>query len=69
MVSAEGTVLGDGRSWDQVRFNLFPSRAAFMAVVADDARRKAQADHREVAIADSYAMMVNPMINRLAESI
>lgn len=40
-----------------------------MAVVADDARRKAQADHREVAIADSYAMMVNPMINRLAESI
>ncbi len=22
--SVEGTVLGDGRSWDQVRFNLFP---------------------------------------------
>jgi len=67
--AAEGTILGDGRSWDQVRFNLFPSRAAFMAVVADDARLKAESDHREVAIADTYTLMVDPMINNLAASV
>ena len=31
----EGTIVGDGRQWDQVRFNRFPSKAAFLAVVAD----------------------------------
>ena len=29
--SAEGTILGDGRPWHQVRFNTFPSRAAICA--------------------------------------
>ncbi len=33
----EGTIMGDGRSWDEVRFNAFPSRRAFMAVVNDPA--------------------------------
>lgn len=61
----EGTIIGDGRSWDQVRFNLFPSRAAFMAVAADPARLRAQHDHRETAIADTYALIVRPQINRL----
>ena len=40
--AAEGTILGDGRTWDQVRFNAFPSKAAFMAVVFDPARLEAQ---------------------------
>ncbi len=31
--AVEGTIIGDGRRWDQVRFNTFPSRRAFMAVV------------------------------------
>ncbi len=66
--SVEGTIVGDGRSWHQVRFNLFPSKAAFMAVVADPDRLAAQADHREVAIADTYAMIVRPRINELARS-
>lgn len=64
----EGTIVGDGRQWDQVRFNLFPSKAAFMAVVADPARLAAQTEHREPAIADTYTMIVRPMLNRLAES-
>ena len=38
----EGTIIGDGRSWDQARFNAFPSKAAFMAVVTDPARLTAQ---------------------------
>ncbi|OWY58705.1 hypothetical protein B7486_78535, partial [cyanobacterium TDX16] len=29
---AEGTIVGDGRPWHQVRFNTFPSREAFLAV-------------------------------------
>ena len=67
--SVEGTILGDGRSWDQIRFNEFPSRAAFMAVVMDPARLEAQQGHREVAIADTYTMILRPTINRIAESI
>ncbi|MEM8745264.1 MAG: hypothetical protein AAF945_06665 [Actinomycetota bacterium] len=67
--SAEGTIVGDGRSWHQVRFNAFPSRAAFLAVATDPDRLAAQADHRETAIADTYALGVRPMINRLAESV
>ena len=31
--AVEGTIIGDGRAWHQVRFNQFPSKAAFMAVV------------------------------------
>lgn len=64
----EGTIVGDGRQWDQVRFNAFPSKAAFMAVATDPARLKAQRDHREVAIADTYALILRPKIDRLAES-
>ena len=67
--AAEGTILGDGRSWDQVRFNAFPSKAAFMAVVLDPARLEAQKAHREPAIADTYTMIVRPSIDRIAESI
>jgi uncharacterized protein (DUF1330 family) len=67
--TAEGTIVGDGRSWDQIRFNAFPSAAAFMAVVTDPTRLEAQRNHREKAIADTYALMVRPIVDRLAESI
>lgn len=66
---AEGTIVGDGRTWHQARFNAFPSKAAFMAVVFDPARLEAQRDHREVAIADTYTLILRPTIDRLAESI
>lgn len=65
----EGTIVGDGRAWHQARFNVFPSRAAFMAVVADPARLTAQAEHREAAIADTYTMVLRPTIDRLAGSL
>ena len=64
----EGTILGDGRSWHQVRFNEFPSKAAFMAVLADPARLAAQREHREPAIADTYAMILRASINNLPGS-
>ena len=65
----EGTILGHGREWDQVRFNVFPSREAFMAVVFDPERLQAQAAHRETAIADTYTLITRPSIDRLYESI
>lgn len=65
----EGTIMGDGRAWDQIRFNVFPSRAAFMAVVMDPERLAAQAAHRETAIADTYTLITRPSIDRLYESI
>lgn len=66
---AEGTIVGDGRQWHQARFNAFPSKEAFMAVVFDPARLEAQRDHREVAIEDTYTMILRPRIDRLAESV
>ena len=67
--TVEGTIIGDGREWHQVRFNQFPSKAAFKAVVADPTRLKAQHDHRETAIADTYTMVVRPKVDQLRESI
>jgi hypothetical protein len=64
----EGTIIGDGRQWDQARFNAFPSKAAFIAVATDPARLEAQRSHREVAIADTYTMILRPSIDRLAQS-
>lgn len=62
--NVEGTIMGDGRQWDEVRFNTFPSLRAFMEIVyADPERVKAQTDHREQAIADTYTMLVRPTID------
>ena len=61
-------VVGDGRRWDQVRFNRFPSRAAFMAVVFDPSRLEVQHEHREVAMSDTYTLIVRPQIDTLPAS-
>lgn len=68
-MNVEGTILGDGRTWDQIRFNVFPSREAFMKVVFDPDRLAAQSTHRETAIADTYTLITRPIIDRLATSI
>ena len=47
--------------WDQIRFNVFPSREAFMEVVLDPERLAAQAAHRETAIADTYTLITRPI--------
>lgn len=67
--AVEGTIVGDGRAWHQVRFNAFPSKAAFMAVVFDPERLAAQKAHREKAIADTYTMIVRASIDQIAASI
>ena len=40
-------------------------KAAFMAVAMDPARLAAQHAHREVAIADTYTMILRPRIDKL----
>jgi hypothetical protein len=68
-LDVEGTVVGDGRGWDDVRFNVFPSRTAFEAVAFDPDRLATGADDRPPAIADTYTLMLRPVVDRLAESI
>lgn len=65
----EGTIVGDGRHWDQARFSGFPSKAAFLAVVSDPAVVKARQVHHEAAIADNYTMVLRPSMDRLARSV
>lgn len=67
--AVEGTFVGDGRAWHQVRFNQFPSKRAFMALAADRQRLQAQKEHRDDAIADTYTMIVRAGIETIAASI
>lgn len=61
----EGVFIGDGRVWDEFRINLFPSHAAFDAVVADPTRQAGEV-HRQAAIHDTYTTTNQIIINRLA---
>ncbi len=56
----EGTIMGDGRQWDECRFIAYPSMRAFMAVVQDPERLAAQGEHRAAAIVDTYTVIVRP---------
>lgn len=63
MFNVEGTIMGDGRQWDQVRFVAYPSMRSFMQVVNDPERLEAQKNHRGPAIADTYTVVVRPSID------
>jgi hypothetical protein len=65
----EGTIVGDGRPWHEVRFSLFPSRAAFDAAVLDEERLAHVEDLEDQGIEDSYALLVRPMIDALVRSM
>lgn len=67
--AVEGTIVGDGRAWHQVRFNQFPSKRAFMALATDPERLAAQEEHRDKAVADSYTVVMRADIDRISESI
>ncbi|MEQ9501661.1 MAG: hypothetical protein RIT81_32620 [Deltaproteobacteria bacterium] len=56
-LTVQGVFIGDGRTWDDVRIDLVPSRAAF------DARDVADvAHHREAALEEAYDLTVAPQI-------
>ncbi|MGE3076138.1 MAG: hypothetical protein AB7N24_09675 [Dehalococcoidia bacterium] len=68
MFSVEGTVLGDGRKWDQVRLNRFPSHAIYRQLRANTIHQAGQPTRRS-ALNDTYTMMLLPTIDRFAESL
>jgi hypothetical protein len=60
--AVEGTIVGDGRAWHQVRFHEFPSARAFMAVALDPDRLAAQRAHREPALSATYTLLTRPVL-------
>ena len=67
--AVEGTIIGNGRVWHQVRFNQFPSKRAFLALAADPERQLAQQNHRDKAVGDTCTVLVRPAIDALAASV
>lgn len=65
----EGTVVGDGRIWDHVRFSTFPSQGALTALLEDPERRAVSADGFDPAVEDAVVLAVRPSINTLRESL
>jgi len=68
-LDVEGSTGGDGPAWDEARFHVFPSRAAFQAVALDPRRIAAQSAGSEPAIADVVTLVLRPLIDDLAASI
>ena len=60
----EGVLIGDGRPWDEVRINHFPSHATLAKHLESRVRTEAQR-HRAAALEDTYAIQARPLINRL----
>ena len=60
----EGVFIGDGRPWDEVRINHFPSQATLAKHLESEVRAEAQR-HRAAALEDTYAIQARPLINRL----
>lgn len=67
-LSVEGTVVGDGREWDEVRFNRFPSHAVFERLIANPTHQAGQGP-RTKALTDTYTMMLAPTIDRLTSPL
>ncbi|MFM8972590.1 MAG: hypothetical protein ACKOOG_08115 [Actinomycetota bacterium] len=53
----EGTIVGDGRTWDHAHYERFPSHAAATTALAAEAE--------DPAIADAYVLVVRPRIDRI----
>lgn len=64
ILDVEAVLVGDGREWDEVRLNRFPSHAAFTALTNDPAWQ-AQQSNRAAALADTYALITLPIIDNI----
>jgi hypothetical protein len=60
--AVEGVLVGDGREWEEVRLNHFPSHATFSALTGDPRWLEGQ-HHRDAALEDTYALQTLPIIN------
>lgn len=64
-LAVEGGLVGDGRAWEEVRINNFPSRAAFRELITKESLDAANVENREAALAETYALLVAPLINQV----
>lgn len=58
------TVFGDGRTWDQVRINHYPSFEVFESVVLDPDRLAHMETLGDQGIVDSYTLVLRPVLGR-----
>lgn len=63
-LEVEAELIGDGREWEEVRINNFPSRAAFAELVRAESLQAAGYEHRQAALADTYAVLAAPIVNQ-----
>ena len=61
----DAELIGDGRTWDEVRINNFPSRAAFQQLVTRESLDAAGYEDREAALADTCALLAAPLVNQV----
>lgn len=64
VLEVESVLIGDGRIWEEVRLNRFPSHAAFRALTMDPTWQSHQSD-RAAALADTYALITLPIIDSI----
>lgn len=64
-LDVEAELIGDGRVWDEVRINNFPSRAAFAELTTKDSLDVAGYENRVAGLADTYALLAAPLINQV----
>jgi hypothetical protein len=65
----EGTIIGDDRRWSEVRWDAYPSRAAFDAVAYDPERLAAVATSEPSEGRDEYVLVVRPFIDTITKSL
>ena len=56
-LAVEGVLVGDGREWEEVRLNRFPSHATFAALAA----QPSALEDRAAGLEDTYALMTAPI--------
>jgi len=61
-LSVVGELIGDGRTWDELRVNNFPSRAALAELVRAESLTAAGYEHCAAALADAYAVVAAPFV-------
>lgn len=62
----EAALIGDGRSWDEVRLNHFPSHGAFTALSANADWQSHQSE-RAGSLADTYALIALPIVDSIGK--
>ncbi|MBY0280148.1 hypothetical protein K2Z84_32850 [Candidatus Binatia bacterium] len=64
-LDVEAELIGDGRGWDEVRINNFPSRAAFAELTTRESLDAAGYENRVAGLADTYALLAAPIVNQV----